>query len=114
MLRQDFNGYKDFFEKVMNTTSEEETIKACVDRIQMWSDKIMNVVNPLPGGDVPLVIVALETITETLRKSDTKAGEIADRIERKIGAQCTTTTIEGDENTTEAAVRAYAEALRKK
>lgn len=66
------------------------------------------------GGDVPLVIVDLETITEALRKSDTKAGEVADRIERKIGAQCTTTTIEGDENTTEAAVRAYAEALRKK
>lgn len=50
MLRQDFNGYKDFTEKVMSTTSEEETSKVCVDRIQMWSDKIMNVVNPLPGG----------------------------------------------------------------
>ncbi len=114
MLKQDFNGYKDFIEKVMNTTSEEETSKVCVGRIQMWSDKIMNVVNPLPGGDVPLVIVALEIITETLRKGDTKAGEVADRIERKIKAQCTTTTIEGDENTTEAAVRAYAETLRKK
>lgn len=49
MLKQDFNGYKDFIEKVMNT-SGEKTSKVCVDRIQMWSDKIMNVVNPLPGG----------------------------------------------------------------
>ena len=49
MLRQDFNGYKDFIEKVMNTSGEEGS-KVCVDRIQMWSDKIMNVVNPLPGG----------------------------------------------------------------
>ena len=113
MLKQDFNGYKDFIEKVMNTSGEESD-KVCVDRIQMWSDKIMNVVNPLPGGDVPLVIVALKAITETLRKGDVKAGEIADRIERKIGVQYTTTTIEGDENTTEAAVRACAEALRKK
>ena len=113
MLKQDFNGYKEFIEKVMNTSGEEGD-KVCVDRIQMWSDKIMNVVNPLLRGDVQLVIVALETITKTLRKGDTKAGETADRIEREIGAQCTTTTIEGDENTTEAAARAYAEALRKK
>ena len=49
MLKQDFNGYKDFIEKVMNTSGEEGG-KVCVDRIQMWSDKIMNVVNPLPGG----------------------------------------------------------------
>lgn len=49
MLRQDFNGYKDFIEKVMNTSGEEGS-KVCVDRIQMWSDKIMNAVNPLPGG----------------------------------------------------------------
>lgn len=49
MLKQDFNGYKDFIEKVMNTSGEESD-KVCVDRIQMWSDKIMNVVNPLPGG----------------------------------------------------------------
>lgn len=49
MLKQDFNGYKDFIEKVMNTSGEEGD-KVCVDRIQMWSDKIMNVVNPLPGG----------------------------------------------------------------
>ena len=51
MLKQDFDGYKDFIEKVMNTnTSKEESDKVYVDRIQMWSDKIMNVVNPLPGG----------------------------------------------------------------
>ena len=42
-----------------------------------------------------------------------EANFLADMLEIKIGAECTT-TVKGDENTTEAAVRAYAETLKKK
>lgn len=49
MLRQDFNGYKEFVDKIMNT-SGEENLKVCVERVQMWADKFMDIINPLPGG----------------------------------------------------------------
>lgn len=113
MLRQDFNGYKEFAEKIMNTSGEEK-LKVCVERVQMWADKFMDIINPLPGGDVAIVITALETIARTLRKNSMEANFLADMLEIKIGAKCTTTTVKGDENTTEAAVRAYAETLKKK
>lgn len=67
MLRQDFNGYKEFADKIMNT-SGEENLKVCVERVQMWADKFMDIINPLPEGDVAIVITALETIARTLRK----------------------------------------------
>lgn len=49
MLRQDFNGYKEFADKIMNT-SGEENLKVCVERVQMWADKFMDIINPLPEG----------------------------------------------------------------
>lgn len=51
MLKQDFNGYKEFLEKLKNT-SREENLKACIERVQMWSDKFMNIISPLPGGGI--------------------------------------------------------------
>lgn len=113
MLKQDFNGYKDFIEKVMNTSGEEAG-KACVERTQMWCDKIVDVVTPLPYGDVPCVITALEIVAGGLRNSNTEACKVADKLKSKIAAICETMVMKGDENTTEAAVRAYAETLRKK
>jgi len=113
MLKQDFNGYKEFIEKVMNTSGEESS-KVCVDRIQMWCDKIADVVTPLPYGDVPCVIAALEIVAGGIRNSNTEACKVADKLKNKIEAICETMVMEGNENTTEAAVRAYAEALRKK
>lgn len=114
MLKQDFDGYKDFIEKVMNATSEEEISKACMDRMQTWLDKIADVVTPLPYGDVPLVIAALEIAAGGLRNGNTEACKVADELKSKIAAICETMVMKGDENTTEAAVRAYAETLRKK
>ena len=114
MLRQDFNGYKEFADKIMNT-SGEENLKVCVERVQRWADKFMDIINPLPGGgDVAIVITALETIARTLRKNSMEANFLADMLEIKIGAECKTTTVKDDENTTEADVRAYAETLKKK
>lgn len=113
MLKQDFNGYKEFLEKLKNT-SREENLKACIERVQMWSDKFMNIISPLPRGDIAHVIVALETIAKTLRKDSMEARVLADALEMVIGTEVTTTTVKGDMYATEADVRAYVETLKKK
>lgn len=113
MLKQDFNGYREFMEK-LKKSSKEEHDQLYMERIQMWVNKIMNIINPLPGGDIAFVIVAVETIAKTLRKDSVEARVLADIFKMKIGATSNITTIEGDENTTEADVRAYAESLKKK
>ena len=50
MLKTDFNGYKEFKEKLANTSGEENA-KVCMERIQMWTNKFTDMINPLPAGD---------------------------------------------------------------
>lgn len=49
MLKQDFNGFKEFKEKLMNA-SEQVSLEVCMERVEMWTNKILDVINPLPGG----------------------------------------------------------------
>lgn len=112
MLKTDFNGYKEFKEKLANTSGEENA-KVCMERIQMWTNKFTDMINPLPAGDTAFVIVALETIAKTLRGGRAEESFLADMLKIIIGAESKTTTVKGDANTTEAAVRAYAESLKK-
>lgn len=51
MLKKDFNGYAEFAKKIKETSGEERD-EACMERIQMWTDKFMNLINPLPGGGI--------------------------------------------------------------
>ena len=51
MLKTDFNGYKEFKEKLANTSGEENA-KVCMERIQMWTNKFTDMINPLPAGAV--------------------------------------------------------------
>lgn len=112
MLKTDFNGYKEFKEKLANTSGEEKA-KVCMERIQMWTNKFTDMINPLPAGDTAFVIVALETIAKTLRGGRAEESFLADMLKIIIGAESKTTTVKGDANTTEAAVRTYAESLKK-
>lgn len=112
MLKTDFNGYKEFKEKLANTSGEENA-KVCMERIQMWTNKFTDMINPLPAGDTAFVIVALETIAKTLRGECAEESFLADMLKIIIGAESKTTTVKGDANTTEAAVRTYAESLKK-
>lgn len=112
MLKTDFNGYKEFKEKLANTSGEENA-KVCMERIQMWTNKFTDMINPLPAGDTAFVIVALETIAKTLRGGRAEESFLADMLKIIIGAESKTTTVKGDANTTEAAVRTYAESLKK-
>ena len=112
MLKTDFNGYKEFKEKLANTSGEENA-KVCMERIQMWTNKFTDMINPLPAGDTAFVIVALETIAKTLRGGRAEESFLADLLKIIIGAESKTTTVKGDANTTEAAVRTYAESLKK-
>lgn len=112
MLKTDFNGYKEFKEKLANTSGEENA-KVCMERIQMWTNKFTDMINPLPAGDTAFVIVALETIAKTLRGGRAEENFLADMLKIIIGAESKTTTVKGDANTTEAAVRTYAESLKK-
>ena len=111
MLKTDFNGYKEFKEKLANTSGEENA-KVCMERIQMWTNKFTDMINPLPAGDTAFVIVALETIAKTLRGGRAEESFLADMLKIIIGAESKTTTVKGDANTTEAAVRTYAESLK--
>lgn len=112
MLKTDFNGYKEFKEKLANTSGEENA-KVCMERIKMWTNKFTDMINPLPAGDTAFVIVALETIAKTLRGGRAEESFLADMLKIIIGAESKTTTVKGDANTTEAAVRTYAESLKK-
>lgn len=112
MLKTDFNGYKEFKEKLANTSGEENA-KVCMERIQMWTNKFIDMINPLPAGDTAFVIVALETIAKTLRGERAEESFLADMLKIIIGAESKTTTVKGDANTTEAAVRKYVESLKK-
>lgn len=112
MLKTDFNGHKEFKEKLANTSGEENA-KVCMERIQMWTNKFTDMINPLPAGDTAFVIVALETIAKTLRGGRAEESLLADMLKIIIGAESKTTTVKGDANTTEAAVRTYAESLKK-
>ena len=49
MLKQDFNGFKEFKEKLMNA-SGQVSLEVCMERVEMWTNKILDVINPLPGG----------------------------------------------------------------
>lgn len=112
MLKTDFNGYKEFKEKLANTSGEENA-KVCMERIQMWTNKFTDMINPLPAGDTAFVIVVLETIAKTLRGGRAEESLLADMLKIIIGAESKTTTVKGDANTTEAAVRTYVESLKK-
>lgn len=59
------------------------------------------------------MIVALETIAKTLHGECAEESFLADMLKIIIGAESKTTTVKGDANTTEAAVRTYAESLKK-
>lgn len=78
----------------------------------MWTNKFTDMINPLPAGDTAFVIVALETIAKTLRGGRAEESFLADMLKIIIGAESKTTTVKGDANTTEAAVRTYAESLK--
>lgn len=49
MLKKDFNGYAEFTKKIKETSGEERD-EVCMERTQMWTDKFMNLINPLPWG----------------------------------------------------------------
>ena len=51
MLKKDFNGYAEFAKKIKETSGEERD-EVCMERTQMWTDKFMNLINPLPGGGI--------------------------------------------------------------
>lgn len=112
MLKKDFNGYTEFVKKVKGTSGKAR-LEVSMERVQMWTDKFMDLINPLPGGDLAFVITSLESIAEVLRKDDMEASILADILKMKIDITCKTQTI-SDGNMTEAAMRAYAEVWKNK
>lgn len=112
MLKKDFNGYAEFTKKIKETSGEERA-EVYMERTQMWTDKFMNLINPLPKGDLVFVITSLESIAAVLRKDDVVASALADVLKMEIGIACETQTITG-RNMTEAALRTYAEVWKNK
>lgn len=51
MLKKDFNGYTEFVKKVKGTSGEAR-LEVSMERVQMWTDKFMDLINPLPGGGI--------------------------------------------------------------
>lgn len=112
MLKTDFNGYAEFAEKILKTESDQEKEKLYTERIQMWVGKLENILSPIPTADEVFALVALHVITEALEKADPEETLMARKFQKRLGYKMETEKI--NSNMTEAAARAYAEAIFKK
>lgn len=111
MLRKDFDGYLEFIQKIQKA-DEEETGRLCRERTQMYADKIQKVIAVTPGTDLVFVITALQMITETVKKIDPEATHMAQKLFDAM--DCTSKSGTLNTNMTEAAARAYVDALKRK
>lgn len=112
MLKTDFNGYAEFAEKLLKAESGQEKEKLYTERIQMWVGKLENILSPIPAIDEVFALVALHMITEALEKADPEAALMAGKFQKRLDYKMETGKI--NPNMTEAAARAYTEAIFKK
>lgn len=112
MLKTDFNGYAEFAEKILKAENKPEMGKLCIERAQIWMNKLQDALFPILEADEPFLLTALYTLTETLEKDSPEAILMAKKIKAGLDYKVKTETISGD--MTEAAARAYAETMRKK
>lgn len=109
MLKTDYKGFGEFMEKI-KTAGEEETRTLCGIRQQMWLNEISDFIFPTPVGDLPFLINALETLAQTIKKTNPEAEDCARKIINGIGWEVQTETI--NKNMSEAAAKAWYESVK--
>lgn len=109
MLKTDYKGFGEFMEKI-ETAGEEETRTLCGIRQQMWLNEISDFIFPTPVGDLPFLINALETLAQTIKKTNPEAKDCARKIINGIGWEVQTETI--NKNMSEAAAKAWHESVK--
>lgn len=112
MLKTDFNGYAEFAEQILKAENSQEKRKLYAERIRMWVGKLENILSPIPAADEVFALVALHMIMEALEKADPEAALMARTFKKSLSYKMETEQI--NPNMTEAAARAYAEAIFKK
>lgn len=96
-------------EKIVKA-DKEETARLCLERTQLWVDKLQKNLEVMPSGDIAFAIVALHIITEGIEKENPEATAISKRLINGIGFETKSGTIH---DMTEAAARTYFEAMKK-
>lgn len=110
MLRKDFDGYLEFIEK-LEKADKEETGRLCAERVQLWVNKLQKILEVMPSGDAVFAITALHMIKESAEKDNPKATAMSRTLLDSLGYETESGTIP---DATEAAARAYAEAMKNK
>lgn len=111
MLKKDFDGYMEFVQKVQEADNEEME-KLCIERTQLYVDKIQDVIGVAPSGDLAFVVTALRIIAEAAQKLEPEATRMAQKL--FDGMSCSSKSGTFNANTTEAAARAYVDTLKRK
>lgn len=111
MLKKDFDGYLEFVQKVQEADNEEME-KLCIERTQLYVDKIQDVIGVTPSGDLAFVITALRIIAEAVQKLEPEATRMAQKLFDRMSCSSKSGTFNA--NTTEAAARAYVDMLKRK
>lgn len=111
MLKKDFDGYMEFVQKVQEADNEEME-KLCIERTQLYVDKIQDVIGVAPSGDLAFIVTALRIIAEAAQKLEPEATRMAQKL--FDGMSCSSKSGTFNANTTEAAARAYADTLKRK
>lgn len=94
MLKKDFDGYLEFVQKVQEADNEEME-KLCIERTQLYVDKIQDVIGVAPSGDLAFVITALRIIAEAAQKLEPEATRMAQKLfdemscSSKLKSSCT-------------------------
>lgn len=111
MLKTDYEGIREFEEKIEEAQGEEVK-ELCMERQQMWLNKITDFIFPVPRADLPFVINVMKMLGKTLEETEPEAKEAAKEIINGSRWETQRKTISKD--MTEAAARAYAEAVFRK
>lgn len=109
MIKKDFDGWIEFVEKIVKA-DKEETARLCLERTQLWVDKLQKDLEIMPSGDIAFAITALHIITEGIEKDNPEATAISKRLINGIGFETKSGTMH---DMTEAAARTYFEAMKK-
>lgn len=110
MLKKDFDGYLEFMQKVQEADNEEME-KLCIERTQLYVDKIQDVIGVAPSGDLAFIITALRMIIKATQKLEPEAARMAQKL--FDGMSCSSKSVTLNANTTEAAARVYADILKR-
>lgn len=111
MLKKDFDGYLEFVQKVQEADNEEMK-KLCIERTQLYVDKIQDAIGVAPGGDLAFIITALRIIAEAVQKLEPEATRMAQKLFDGMSRSSKSGTFNA--NTTETAARAYVDTLKRK